>query len=248
MLEIIELIEQRRSRYESHPFLEFLRDDRIPATRRLSYAPYVCHFVLTFSDVNRHYLNIEHGGDPVHEMASRHAADDATHFALFLHDLAALGYDSECRLTDALRFLWSDSGRLARDMSYYAISAARDATPPLRLVVIAALEAMGEAWLEATVVAARAHPAHDQLLYFGPHHLEREHGHVPGCVGSVQSAIDLDPETLAQATELVDGLFDRMEAFNSELLDRIAAAALADSPPLLATRPPSPAHERGAPS
>ncbi len=247
MLEIIELIEQRRRGYELHPFIQFLRDERIPATRRLSYAPYVCHFVLTFGDVNRHYLSVGHGDDPVHQRATRHAEDDATHFALFLHDLGVLGFDRECRLSDALGFLWSDSSRLARDMSYYMISAARDASPPLRLVVIAALEAMGEVWLEATVTAARAHPLRDQLVYFGPHHLEREQGDAARSVDAVPHAVDLAPEDLARAIELVAGLFDRMEAFNTELLERVAAAR-PDSPPLLATRAPSLSQERGTPS
>lgn len=242
---IFEIIEQRRRRYESHPFIQFLRDDRIPAAQRLSYAPYASHFVLTFADMNRYYLRQEEGSDRSQPMVNRHADEDSTHFAWFLHDLGVLGFDTQCRFSDALRFLWSEEGRAMRDLGYFVVSAARDATPTMRLVVIEAVEAMGNVWLEATLVAARAHLRHDELVYFGQHHLDRETGHAIGSAVDDLRALELPAESRDGAVQVVHGLFDRMEAFNTELLDRVRAAAEPGSPPWLGGRSsrPSPTQE-----
>jgi hypothetical protein len=217
---ILELIERRRHRYESHPFIQHLQDDRIPAIQRLAYAPYASHFVLTFAEMNRHYLH-QGASDGLQQRVDRHANEDSTHYAWFLHDLGVLGLDEDCRFSDALRFLWSDAGRLARELGYYVVSTARDATPTLRLVAIEALEAMGNVWLEATLVASRAHPQYEQLLYFGRHHMERETGHAIGSNVEETRAMTLTPTDREAAVRTVHGLFDRMEAFNGELLRQL---------------------------
>ncbi|MCA9704594.1 MAG: hypothetical protein KDK70_01955 [Myxococcales bacterium] len=225
MKAILELIERRRSSYEQHPFIRFLRDDTVAPARRLSYAPFASFFVLSFADFNRRYLRAEASPVGYQAMVDRHADEDSTHFSWFLHDLRILGYDVECRVSDVLRFLWSDLGRHTRDLSYYAISVTRGASAELRLAIIEAVESMGNVWLTATLEAARAHPDGDRLVYFGPHHLERETGHAIGSAIEEIREISLSPEDRARAEEIVHGFFDRMEAFNAELLERVDAAS-----------------------
>ncbi len=230
---IFDLIEHRRQKFTQHPFIRFLRDDRVPAERRLAYAPFASHFVLSFGEFNRDFLPEREGDDPTSEMINRHAQEDQTHFAWFLHDLEVLGFDAQCRFSDALRFLWSDEGRAARDLGHYIISVTRAAPSQLKLVIIEALEAQGNVWLTATAHAASAHPEREKLIYFSHHHLERETGHAIGSeVESIHATV-LAEELRPQARELVHGIFDRTEAFCDELLRRTRSAQQPDAQPFL---------------
>jgi hypothetical protein len=110
-------------------------------------------------------------------------------------------------------------------MGHYAMAVARGACPRLRVAIIETLESMGNVWLEATMVAARQHPAHDELVYFGQHHMDRETGHAMGSHQADLEALVLDAGQRAQAEVLVHGLYDRMERFNEEILARARAAS-----------------------
>lgn len=221
MRAVLKLIKHRRHSYEQHPFIRFLRDESIDAERRLSYAPFASFFVLSFAELNRNILCEDESSGPQQAIVNRHTEEDSTHWTWFLHDMKILGYDIECRVSEVLCFLWSDLGRCTREMSQYAISVSRAADAQMRLVIIEAMEAMGNVWLEATIEAARQHPKHQRLIYFGGHHLERETGHAIGSSIDEIRDISLPPQTQAEARNIVHGLFDHMEAFNAELLQRV---------------------------
>lgn len=220
MQAIFEVIEQRRRAFEQHPFIRFLRDERVPATQRLAYAPFGSHFVLTFAEFNRDFLHEDEPASPQQAMINTHAEEDQTHFAWFLHDMQVLGFDEQCRFTDALRFLWSDEGKHARALGHYVVSAAQEAPAALRLVLIEALEAQGNVWLSATATAARSHPERERLIYFSDHHLERETGHAIGSAEDEVRSTVIPDELRPQAEALVHGVFDRTHAFCDEMLRR----------------------------
>jgi len=226
---VFDAIDRRRAAFEQHPFIRFLRDDAIPAADRLAYAPYGAHFVLTFGEFNRDFLHEDEPSSPEQEMINEHAAEDQTHFAWFLNDLEVLGFDVRCRFTDALRFLWSAEGKHARELGHYVISAAANAGPELRLVIIEALEAQGNVWLSATAHAASSHPRRDKLVYFSQHHLERETGHAIGSDVNEIRSIALPDEQRPRAEQLVHGIFDRTEAFCDEMLRRTRRANETDT-------------------
>ncbi|MBV1860899.1 MAG: hypothetical protein KUG77_20960 [Nannocystaceae bacterium] len=224
MQAILDVIERRRNAFAQHPFIRFLRDDAIPAADRLAYAPYGTHFVLTFGEFNRDFLHEDAPDSPQQEMINRHAEEDQTHFAWFLHDLKILGFDAQYSFTDVLRFLWSDEGKHARELGHYVVAAARGASPAMRLVLIEALEAQGNVWLSATAHAAQQHPEREQLIYFSQHHLDRETGHT---IGSEEDAVrqTVLPDALRPAAErAVHGIYDRTEAFCAEMLRRTLRA------------------------
>ncbi len=229
MQAIFDLIERRRRAYEQHPFIRFLRDESIPAQQRLAYAPYGSHFVLTFGDFNRNYLRRDEADSPQQQMVNRHAEEDSKHFPWFLHDLQVLGFDPECSFTSAVRFLWSEEGKHARDFGNYVIAATQGASGPLRLVIVEALEALGNVWLTATVEAARSHPERDRLVYFAQHHLDRETGHAMGSDVEAIEATVLPESLRPRAQELVHGICDRTEAFSEEMLQRTHRAAESES-------------------
>jgi hypothetical protein len=217
------IIEERRQRYAEHSFIRFLREDGISPQQRLSYAPFVAHWVLTFAEINRVFLRDEDSHERYQHIVNRHAEEDARHWSWFLRDLETLGYDVPCTLVEALRFVWSDAGWHTREMGYYTIGVARDADPRLRLAIVETLESMGNVWLEATLVAAREHPAADSLVYFGEHHLERETGHAIGSSADEVDALELPAAMRPLAESVVHGLYDRMERFNDEILNRARA-------------------------
>ncbi len=224
MRDIVPIIEERRQAYEQHPFIRFLKDEDVPASRRLAYAPYVCHFVMTFAEVNGVFLSDADNDDPHQQIVNRHAEEDAHHWPWFLRDLKTLGYDMPCSFVDVLRFVWNDAGRHTREMGYYTIDVARNAEPKLRLVIIEALESMGNVWLEATMVAARQHPQADKLIYFGQHHMDRETGHAIGASHDALDAVVLSAEQHRRGKAIVHGLYDHMERFNGEVLSRSQSA------------------------
>lgn len=224
---VFETIARRRRVFAEHPFIRFLHDDTVPARQRLTYAPFGAYFVLAFGEFNRDVLPSTEDS-PEQEMVNRHAAEDEKHYAWFLNDLEILGFDPTCRFTDVLRFLWSDEGRHARELSLYVNAVTRGASASLRLVIIEALEAQGNVWLTATAHAASTHPDRERLLYFSPHHLERETGHAIGSeVEQIQSIV-LEPALQLHAEQIIHGIFDRTEAFCDEMLRRTRKACEGD--------------------
>ena len=223
MRTIARLIEDRQERYRDHPFIRFLKDDSQSPEARLAYAPFACFFSMTFSEFNRKYIRVE---NPVgeHEKAlNEHAREDETHFRWFLQDLERLGYNPVCTLIDALRFVWSEEGEQARDISHYIIGAAQRADAELKLVLLEAVEATGSVWLDATVAAVRNHPEADKLNYFNKTHEGREADFVASSGHAAIASVVLSDAARRKAPEIINGVFDRMEAFNHELLRRVHA-------------------------
>jgi len=225
MREILPVIQGRCRRYRAHPFIRFLLDEARSPHERLAYAPFAAHFVLTFSEFNRRGLHKEApSGDWIQRAVNKHAAEDARHYAWFLKDLQSLGYDFPCNFTQAVEFIWSERGREARALGYAILSSIENAEPEARLVVIETIESMGNVWLEATLVAARKHPQWTKLIYFGQHHLDRETGHAIGSEHDQVAGVMLSEEQRSRLVPMVHKLYDRMEAFNTELLQRVDAA------------------------
>ena len=221
MRTIIPLIRQRQERYRNHPFIRFLKDDQASPQARLAYAPFACFFSMTFSEFNRHYIRVSEPTGEHEKALNEHAREDETHYRWFLQDLERLGYNPVCSFTDALRFIWSEEGRHARDLSHYLIGAAQRADPELKLVILEAIEATGAVWLDATVAAVRQHPEADELNYFNKAHEQRERHFVESAGHDAIARFELSDATRRRAPAIVDGIFDRMEAFNHELLRRM---------------------------
>lgn len=221
MKQVLVEIQERREALAAHDFMLYLRDPTRSAAERLAYAPFCAHFVMTFSELNRVYLTDESSSDPQQRMINVHAREDGRHYSWYLKDLETLGYDQPCSFSQALRFLWSDLGQRGRDLSYYIVSVAAESSSSMRLAFVEAVEATGNVWLEATQAAVAGHPRESELIYFGPHHLERETGHTIGSDESDVASVVLGEEERIRAIANVHGLFDRMEAFCTEMLGRV---------------------------
>ena len=56
MKRVLLAIHERKQAFFGLPLFAFLRDDRIPPIERLAFYPSVAHFLLRFSDLDRHLL------------------------------------------------------------------------------------------------------------------------------------------------------------------------------------------------
>ena len=110
---------------------------------------------------------------------------------------------------------------MARDLSHYLIGVTQAAEPNIKLVIREAIEATGTVWLEATVSAIKLHPQMERLSYFSQTHMTRELEGLEGTGADPISKVELSPSTREEAIPIVHGIFDRMEAFNDELLRRM---------------------------
>jgi len=90
MRQIMTLIAQERHTYAQHPVVQFLRDATVPPAFRLAYAPYCCHWIMTFADINNSVLRDDQATDPYQQIVNRHAAEDGQHWRWYLEDLERL--------------------------------------------------------------------------------------------------------------------------------------------------------------
>jgi hypothetical protein len=236
MRQIMTLIDQERHQYERHPAVQFLRDANISPAFRLAYAPYCCHWIMTFADINNYVLRDEHSTDPYQQMVNRHADEDGQHWHWYLEDLERLHWNPHCTFTDAVRFLWHEQGRYAREMGYCIIGYAMHADPLLRLVLIETLEAMGQVWFSSTLQASQAWQNGPELVYFGPHHEAREMGHTMGTDSEDIQGIELPAALRPLAEEIVHVLFAKMAAFKTEVIEHVRRFIAADTYPDFVTQ------------
>lgn len=244
MQQLRKVVAEERSNYENHPWLAFLRDASIPAEYRLAYAPYAVHFILTFADLNRLMIGDEPGGDPYTPIVSRHGQEDAQHWAWYLKDLETLGWNPMAPFAETVRFIWGPGLRRTRALGYQMAALLLPASPQLRYCLIEGIEAMGNAWLNATIVAAEDAAVAEKLVYFGAHHLSRETGHAIGSEDhqDTMSRVVLDPETRTRGIAGIRSLFAHMAAFNTELLEHSRAHLRSGVPPRFFLSSPSTTH------
>lgn len=224
MRELLKVVDEERRAYEQHPWIRFLKDPSVPGEARLAYAPFAAHFIMTFADLNRMLMGEapQQGADEGFDhIVSRHAQEDATHWAWYLADMETLGWNPAGTFNDTLRFLWRKEGRRARELGYHMIAELLGAPSVLRYGLIEAIEAMGNVWLNATIHASRAVSGGHKLVYFGDHHLDRETGHAIGSEDMIDARddIELTPELRARGIRSVRLLFSKMSAFNDEILE-----------------------------
>lgn len=218
MKEVYRHLRQRARQLEQHPlFTEWLDDPARPPERKLIFAPMMIDFTMGFRDFNRHFVTTGEGGDALAQALDVHAAEDATHSALFLEDWVTLGLDERLGWTPSDVFWWmtSDHTLPARRADFELTRLVwRHPDPRLRFAIIETMEIAGQVFFRHTVpvAAALAPRLARPLRYFGPHHLEREDGHLQHADERVFFATPLEPALRTQAVALVDAvvdLFDR---------------------------------------
>lgn len=222
MKKVRALIRRRVVRYEQHPFFGFLKDERISPLERLSYLEFATFFVMSFADLNHVVFAESEGSDPLDLIIQKHGQEDGNHWPWFLHDLSLIAQHLDgLGFEGMVKRIWSDDLRETRFFSYKMISMAMRSPPVLKLVMIESLEAMGKVWLDQTVEVARKTVLFKQFLYVGEHHARREQGHAMGSSVAKVDGIGLSESEYSEAQLLIEELFEGMELFNMELLNKV---------------------------
>jgi hypothetical protein len=227
MKRVYEHIEQRSVAFARQPLFELLRDETVAASRRLSFVPFMTHFVMTFADLYNHVLTESSPRDQYDALVNTHLAEDATHWKWFLADLASADLDPQMRFSDALRFVWSDATVQTRLLSYRICQLSGRASSLQKFVIVSCIEATGKVGLGALAVAGGAleRAIGRKLVYFGPHHVETESSHTveaPSVRQSIEDVSLTDGESQALRV-LADEIFGLFEG-SVEELNRVASS------------------------
>ena len=223
MKDVSEHIQRRSVVFGDRPLFAFLRDSDVDARRRLAFAPYLAHFVMTFADLYNFVLPENPPTDRYQELVNIHVAEDATHWQWYLADLTNADLDPTLRFTDALRFLWSTSTVKTRMLSYGICRLGGGMSTLQKLVMVNCIEAAGRVSLGAVAVAGRAlEPGIGRkLVYFGNHHIDTESDHTledPAVRRSLDAVALTAPER-ARLLATVDQVFDLFTDFVDEVFE-----------------------------
>ncbi|MFF5900138.1 hypothetical protein ACFY8O_30000 [Streptomyces argenteolus] len=213
MLAVIAAINKRKKGLAQHPFLASLTNAGIDSRRRMAFAPCLAPFVLGFADINTMGLRNDavKDDDRLQALVNGHTREDDHHWGMYLDDLETLGYNRPARPTETIRFLWGDHCRDTRRLTYRLFALAEQATPPLRIALVEAVEATGFIAWRAFLKASEAYTADtgNVLRYFGPEHAALETGHAVGADDIDNELRDIDlgaqrPTALAMVDEVFD--------------------------------------------
>jgi hypothetical protein len=177
--ELFARVGMRSTEFSRAPLFAYMRDATVPAETRLSYVPYMVHFVMTFADLYAYVLREEPARDRFQELVNIHSYEDGGRWKWFLADLRNMGFDPMLRFSDAIRFIWSDATRCQRILSYQICRLGFRADSMQKLVLAQCIEATGKVALQATARVEqelRAKVSY-KSIYFGNHHFETESSH-----------------------------------------------------------------------
>lgn len=242
MKNVLKHIFRRKREYSHLPFFDFLRDDSLSATGRLSFFPCMAPFILSFGDFNRHVLRTEPTSDPYLQMLNAHSYEDDHHWPWYLEDYAKLGHDEVLRRpTDTMRQLWSDVSIESRLLSYRLAHLIWNAEPVVRLAVVEAIEETGNVLFELTarLAAMVERETGTELRYCGDFHFNLETGHAMNNDHAELADILLAAAQRDDAMQRVDEVFRFFAAWTDELLcfarERTSVGSSDATKPLLAS-------------
>ncbi|HEY3741410.1 MAG TPA: hypothetical protein VGL53_16275 [Bryobacteraceae bacterium] len=212
MQHLLEYIGTRTEGLSSNPFITWLSDTSIPPRERLSaWLPCAAFFVFGFKDLNADGLRYQEDEalvDPLKAAINQHGEEDSMHWPWYLSDLRTLDLDRTMKLSEALKFLWSDETIAQRQAVYRLHALMYQAQEPLlRYSAIAALESYAHLLFAAvTKVSAQLEQESGiRLKYLGPVHLDKEPGHMANQEDETEDLLlkqTLDEATRAKAIEI----------------------------------------------
>lgn len=225
MKDIIALIKKKEQEFADLPLFHFMQDTSIDPSIRLSWVPGLTHLIMGFKDLGKHNFRQEPTNDPIQEIINIHTYEEDDHSQWFLEDLDTIGLNQSLKLSDSIKFLWSEetykTRLICRKIAMYTFQA----EPPVVLAAIEAIEAT--AYVTFTITAKVAEElqkiTNQDYRYLGQHHLCAETEHYVKMAGLHESIreIQLTREQKAKAFEVVEKVF---EVF-SESMDEMMAYA-----------------------
>jgi hypothetical protein len=220
MKTVLQQILRLKHRYQTRPFFDFLRDERLTPRQRLAFFPCMAPFILAFGDLNRHVLREEPTSDPHQHLINQHTLEDDHHWPWYLEDLTKLGHDAPRPPSEWLNFMFGEPLAVNRLLMSRLAHLVWEAPPVVRLAIVEAIEETGQVLFTLTAKLAREFQAETgvELRYCGDYHLKLESGHLMAEEHRVLAAIELTPEQQAHALEAAELVFAWFGDWTDELL------------------------------
>ena len=222
MKPVLDHIKSRTEEFSRLPVFAYMADQSIAPEQRLSLAPCMAHYVMTFADMNAYVFREEPAQNKYQHLVNIHTREDASHWPWFVADLKRLGLDRRFAFSEVLEFLWGEETVKSRLLSYEMCRLTLQATPLQKLVIVECVEATGNIFLGLASRIGREleQATGTQYIYYGPHHFGCESGHTMGTQDVEQQleSIQLAEEERGTALALVDKVFALYTDFVGELL------------------------------
>ncbi len=222
MQEVFSLIEEKNHEYAKLPLFNFLDDKTIDPRKRLSFAPCIAHFIMSFGDLNKYVFRESHPVTQIEHMINEHTYEDDHHWPWFVTDLEKLGFNSQMSFTQMLRYLWSEQSKVSRKLSYQLSAYMLQAEPAIKIVAIEAIEATRHVLFSRTsqVASELTEITGQKYTYFGDFYFNLETGHAMGTKGGedLLASIQLTDSQRHEAYEIVNKIFIIFTEWTYELL------------------------------
>lgn len=222
MKDILAYVDGKKVSYAKLPFFDFLRDRTIPPQQRLAFAPSFAFFVMGFGELNKYAFRQEPTTDKVQTLINQHTYEDDSHWVWFLEDLEKLGANRALSFSKTLKFLWDSKNDFSRWTTYRLYQLTYEATPIQKLVVIEAIEATADIFLDLTSKIAEEIEASggSECKYFGQHHFDIDANHTMHSEKATLKVEDIvvPDDFKSRAYELVDEVFALFTQFSDSLL------------------------------
>lgn len=223
-------IAHKQGALASHPLLRRLREGRsLEDLARL--APALAFWAMAYQDMLR--LNERRMLDPeLRKIARHHRAEDSGHDRWYLDDVQTLVGDAI-----DLRGVFSKPHMSTRDATYELMSELfRAQTDFERIVILLAVEAVGQLFLAATADCADRTAA-EPLIYFSRQHIESERRHEVFAEHVGLKVDALDAQLGASERRICEAAVERIFAALWGMLEGLATAVGRGDVPV--ARPPS---------
>lgn len=217
MFEISVEIENYKLKFLKHPLFKYLTDDSLSLDERLKFLPYISHFVMSFADINKYILPFKSPCNDLERAVNTHAEEDAEHWPWFLNDLKTSMQNPSAELAENLRFLWSDTLKNSRMLTYHLIQTIHNQTAEMRLIIIEVIEATGNATFDT--LASITKGTEKSLEYCGNLHLSHETGHSIGSEDEIVDTLTLTTDERSKASQIIDECFNAFHQFFDEVFE-----------------------------
>lgn len=176
MKEILKYIGKKRTELKDCQLYQFLRDSEIDPQKRMSFAPHVAFFSMSFGDLMTTVLKRPEPNSELDKLVNAHCSEDDHHWIWYLEDIIALGYNDQ-PMDQTCRLLWSEESAPVRHLIYSVVAAAGKSNDALfHLILIEILEAGLSEFFELCFREV-AVPQLEFLKYFGETHYRAEYDH-----------------------------------------------------------------------
>ncbi|MCV3215648.1 hypothetical protein OGM63_19385 [Plectonema radiosum NIES-515] len=222
MQELMAFIDEQKQEFAKLPLFDFMLDKSIDLRQRLSFAPCMAHFIMSFGDLNKYVFRANKPDDRIQEIINGHTNEDDHHWSWFITDLEKLGFNPTENFTEALQFIWGEETKITRQIAYIVAGYTLQAEPIIKLAAIEALESMGNVFfsISSQVTSELQAITNKKYIYFGDTHLNVETGHVVSTPDGEKfiAEIELTDSQRQQAFEVVKKVFQIFTQWTYELL------------------------------